>query len=153
MIENIKIGQKVYYNMPYNDINAGIVRAIHPRGMEDRVEVIGTENTRGTQSVKIENCYKTKEDLMAGLKEAHDKLVQEYCESIQTVEDLVRFCYNHNMSGEEYTEYEAKEAANIKAEELLGITLDESMLTKDDDFVAAVNALDRELYGEHNYDL
>ena len=141
-MKTIKIGQKVYYPSTNSDINAGIVRAINLGEKADSVEVIGTENTYGSYVVKIGDCYQTKKELLTAMKESHDKQVKEYCDSIRTVEDLVRFCYGHNMCAEEYTDYEAKEAANIKAAKLLGITLDESMPTKDDDFVDAVDTLE-----------
>lgn len=126
--EDLKIGQEIWFKAPYVDVNSGIVTEIRehvktPKGEEIYAMLNGTRDTFGSTGARINDCYPTKEALLNGLKAESNNKVKEYCNSIQTVEDLVQFCYDHNMSGEEYTDWEAKKAARIRAKELLGIDL------------------------------
>lgn len=125
MIKNIKVGQEVWFKATWVDVNSGIVTEICDGDAKGYVMLKGTRDTSGSTGAKIKDCYPTKEALLAGLQTEYDKAVKDYCDSIQTVEDLVRFCYDHNFSAEEYTNWEAKRAAEIRAKDLLGISLDE----------------------------
>lgn len=124
MINNVKIGQEIWYKTSYVDVNSGIIKEIHTDKGLDCVVVKGTHETRGTQGVRLENCYPTKEALLQALQVDFNNKVKTFCESIQTINDLVKFCYDHNMEAEEYTEWEARKAAQIRAKELLNIDLE-----------------------------
>lgn len=124
----IVIGQEVWFKAAYVGINSGVVTEIRehvktPKGEETYVMLNGTRDTIGSMGACIKDCYPTKESLLNSIKAESDSKLKKYCESIQTVEDLVRFCYNHNMTAEEYTDWEAQKAAQIRAKELLGIDL------------------------------
>lgn len=123
MINNVKIGQEIWYKTSYVDVNSGIIKEIHNEKGHGYVIVNGTRKTYGTQGVKLENCYPTREALLQALQVDFDNKVKTFCDSIQTINDLVKFCYDHNMSAEEYTEWEARKAAQIRAKELLNIDL------------------------------
>ena len=127
--EDIKVGQEVWFKATYADVNSGVVTEIRehvktPKGEEIHVMLNGTRDTIGSMGARIKDCYPTKEALLDGVKAESDSKIEKYCESIQTVEDLVRFCYDHNMHAEEYTDWEAQKAAQIRAKELLGIDID-----------------------------
>lgn len=124
MINSIKIGQEIWYKTSYVDVNSGIIKEIHNEKERGYVIVNGTHETYGTQGVLLENCYPTKEALLQALQIDFDNKVKTFCDSIQTINDLVKFCYDHNMNAEEYTEWEAHKAAQIRAKELLNIDLE-----------------------------
>ena len=56
------------------------------------------------------------------LKIQQDK-IKRYCEQIKSIEDLMKFPMNHCLTGEEYTDYEARQGYIDRTYELLGITL------------------------------
>lgn len=126
--EDIKVGQEIWFRTSYADVNSGIVTEIWEsakalKGKETYIMLTGTRDTRGSMTARIKDCYPTKEALLSELKATSDAKVKEYYESIWTVEDLVRFCYNHNMRAEEYTDWEAQKAAKLRTKELLDIDL------------------------------
>lgn len=124
-MKNIKVGQEVWFKSTWTSVNSGIVTEICDGKAEGYVMLKGTRETYGSTGAKIDDCYTTKEELLQALQAEHDNKVKNYCQSIQTVEDLVRFCYDHNFTAEEYTDWEAKKAAEIRAKELLDITLND----------------------------
>lgn len=76
--------------------------------------------------VKEDDIYKSKSDAEKAYKEEIQNRIKEYKSRINTVEDLVKFMFNENViCAEEYTDYEARQAAIEKAKELLGIELGE----------------------------
>lgn len=76
--------------------------------------------------VKEDDIYKSKSDAEKAYKEEIQNRIKEYKSRINTVEDLVKFMFNENVAcAEEYTDYEARQAAIEKAKELLGIELGE----------------------------
>jgi hypothetical protein len=76
--------------------------------------------------VKEDDIYKSKSDAEKAYKEEIQNRIKEYKSRINTVEDLVKFMFNENVTcAEEYTDYEARQAAIEKAKELLGIELGE----------------------------
>ena len=76
--------------------------------------------------VKEDDIYKSKSDAEKAYKEEIQNRIKEYKSRINTVEDLVKFMFNENVTcAEEYTDYEARQAAIEKSKELLGIELGE----------------------------
>lgn len=120
---NIRIGKEVWYKATWTDVNSGIVTEICDGKEKGYVIVKGTNNTCDINRIKIENCYPTEKDLLEALKAEWDKKINEYCKSIRTVEDLVRFCYSHSFNAKEHTDWKAKKAAELRAKELLNIDL------------------------------
>ena len=77
----------------------------------------------GTFVVPIYNIFKTKEDREQARIKRYNKKVQEYCEKINDIADLVFFMFDHNVApAEEYTDWETRAAARIKANQF-GINL------------------------------
>lgn len=119
MIENVELGQRVWLKTEFVDVNSGSIVEIHKE--EGIIEV--KLDTLGTVYARTEYCYPIKESLLLSLQQGEEAKIKDYCNSIQTVQDLVRFCYRHNFFAEEYSEPEAKKAAEIRARSLLGTSL------------------------------
>lgn len=92
---------------------------------------IRTVDIRGASAllsglVKEEDIYKSKNEAEQAYNAEIQNRIKEYKSRINTIEDLVRFMFNENVAhAEEYTDYEARQAAIEKARELLGIELGE----------------------------
>lgn len=104
MVGNIKVGQEVCLKSTFVYFNSCIVTEVCDSDFKGYVKLNCTRDTLGSVGVKIKDCYPTKKALFDALQAEYDKKVRGCCDSIQTVEDLVRFCYNHNFSAEEYTD-------------------------------------------------
>lgn len=126
MIKNPKIGQKVWFRSAYVTVNQGKITEICTGKAEGYVTLKGINDTYGTCGAKLEDCFLTKEELLADKQVKNDARIKRYCEEIKTVNDLVTFMYDNNVScSEEYTDWEAREAARIRAKELLNMDLNE----------------------------
>lgn len=98
----------------------------HDKGKSAKFVYIRNNNAMLSGYVKEDDIYKSKSDAEKAYKEEIQNRIKEYKSRINTVEDLVKFMFNENVSyGEEYTDYEARQAAIEKAKELLGIELGE----------------------------
>jgi len=97
-----------------------------------------TEKNTSEQFVKIQiegsrydkrqqlssKCYPSREAALDAQKAENERIRNKYRAQIQTVEDLVRFMYDHNVScSEEYTNWNARQIAREKAKELLGLEI------------------------------
>ena len=80
---------------------------------------------KGVEVVSV-SLDDNKEAWEKAYKEEIQNRIKEYKSRINTVEDLVKFMFNENVTDiGEYTNYEAQQAAIEKAKELLGIELGE----------------------------
>ena len=123
MIDKSFVGKEVWFKSTWVDINSGIVMD-WKTGEDEYAKVAGTRDTYGTQWVKAENCFKSKRVLLDSLKSHKDEKINTILSQLSTVEDLVRYMYNHTVScAEEYTDWEAREAVAIAAKKLLGVDL------------------------------
>lgn len=121
-MKNFKIGEMVWFESLGNAI-PGVVLELPCKDLGMFVKL--RSPSLGICYKSIEDCYKTEAELRQAMQIKKKERVQNYCESIKTVEDLVRFCYDNAMLAEEYTNWEARKAARIRAKELLGIELKE----------------------------
>ena len=105
------IGDIVYYcDKDSKKLKRGVVLGVYNRYLQ-------------LDTVMYENAYSTKEDCekSMGIKTSNSKM---YLSMINSVEDLIRFLYSHNVCDEQgYIDYEARSVAQIKAKELTGIDL------------------------------
>lgn len=122
MEQNFKSGDYVYFIDNYDNNHEGeILDVLNP--LEHLMVFYSIETPHGTFAVPIYNIFKTKEDREQGRIKRYNKKVQEYCEKINDITDLVFFMFDHNVApAEEYTDWEAREAARIKASQF-GINL------------------------------
>lgn len=122
MINNIKINDKVWFKTPWSDMPAkGIVSQIF-----DSFEMAHIESDNGTFPIMFCNMYPTQDALLQAMHDESEKNIAAYKSEVHSVEDLIRFMFNNNVSlCEEYTNYDARQAVKELALELLGITLDD----------------------------
>lgn len=121
----VKIGDMVYGYDSYGNLQSGKVKRINlilKVGLREVPYVIfGTGFCLPEEMV-----FSSKEDCVQDYQNRFEEKVQDYCKSIKSVSDLVSFMFSHCVScAEEYTDWEAREAAYRKAKELLGIDLRE----------------------------
>lgn len=67
-----------------------------------------------------EDCFDTLEELKEELRNRQLKIINDYCEEIKTVEDLVIFATKHSLCSNDI-EYDALEAYKKRASDLLNI--------------------------------
>ena len=75
----------------------------------------------GTHTILLNKLYERREDCEQDKSRADIDRREQIDQSIQSVEDLVRFCFRY-MTGEAAEDYEAREIARNKAE-AFGISL------------------------------
>lgn len=98
----------------------------HDKGKSAKLVYIRSNYAMLSGYVKEDDIYKSKSDAEKAYKEEIQNRIKEYKSRINTVEDLVKFMFNKNVTCvEEYRDYEARQAAVEKAKELLGIELGE----------------------------
>lgn len=122
MEQNFKSGDYVYFIDNYNNNHEGEIFNILS-SLKDKMVFYSIKTRYGTLTVPIYDIFKTKEDRDQVRIKRYNKKVQEYCEKINDITDLVFFMFGHNVAfAEEYTDWEAREAARIKANQF-GINL------------------------------
>lgn len=91
----------------------------------DNVENIyfDEDSCYGTYMAWEDECFYTKEGLERIINSRKEKIISDYCDSIKTIEDLVKFPITNPFGAEEYTDYEAIEAYKIMAKKLLNIDI------------------------------
>lgn len=124
MEQNFKSGDYVYFIDRYDNNLEGTVKDIFyfPNcPTYNNYYIISTRY--GSITVVEENIFKTEKERSDALVERHNIQVKEYCDGIKDYKDLIVFMFNHTVScAEEYTDWEAREAARIKANQF-GINL------------------------------
>lgn len=122
MEQNFKSGDYVYFIDNYNNNHEGEIFNILS-SLKDKMVFYSIKTRYGTFTVPIYDIFKTKEDRDQVRIKRYNKKVQEYCEKINDITDLVFFMFGHNVAfAEEYTDWEAREAARIKINQF-GINL------------------------------
>lgn len=122
MEQNFKSGDYVYFIDNYNNNHEGEIFNILS-SLKDKMVFYSIKTRYGTFTVPVYDIFKTKEDRDQVRIKRYNKKVQEYCEKINDITDLVFFMFGHNVAfAEEYTDWEAREAARIKANQF-GINL------------------------------
>ena len=78
----------------------------------------------GSATKLASDLYYTAKECYDAIDAKNNKIINDYCKEIKTIEDLIDFPLHHCLIGEEYTDDEAVVAYKIKAKELLNIDLD-----------------------------
>lgn len=73
----------------------------------------------GETGAKWDHVWLTAEDAYAGVKQQSEDAVKTYCAEITDLASLLQFPLKHCLNGEEYTNWEAKEAYELKVKEFL----------------------------------
>lgn len=122
MEQNFKSGDYVYFIDNYNNNHEGEIFNILS-SLKSKMVFYSIKTRYGTFTIPIYDIFKTKEDRDQARIKRYNKKVQEYCEKINDITDLIFFMFGHNVAfAEEYTDWEAREAARIKANQF-GINL------------------------------
>ena len=122
MEQNFKPGDHVYFIDSYDNDQFGEILDVSDP-LEHQMTFYFVKTYYGTFIAPIYNIFKTKEDREQTRIKRWNKKVQDYCKDINDVKDLVFFMFDHNVApAEEYTDWEAREAARIKANQF-GINL------------------------------
>lgn len=88
------------------------------------VYIVKSVTNYGTFGATEDCLFATKEEAHKASVKKSSELVARYKAEIRNLDDLLHFPLNHCLSnGEEYTDYEAKRAYCIRANELTGVTL------------------------------
>lgn len=115
---------RVYFRTSYVSHNEGIVLASLQIGNELYLKIKGIGDTIGTQAVLAAHCFHSAEELASYNQMRSTEQYQNYRASIETVNDLVAFMFQHTVSkAEEYTDWEAPAAVCDAARDLLGLKL------------------------------
>lgn len=131
MIENPKIGQKVWFLEPWGQcIHSAKITAFG----ETEVSVRNPEkypyadiewDDGGNSGCLLKNLYTSREELQKELKKEEEKKIAEIKAKIKDAGDLVTFMYDHCVAcAEEYTDWTARRAVKEIAKEMLGLDLD-----------------------------
>ena len=126
---NFKVGDKVYfvwYDKPYT-VKSGIITEIKYLG--DRTYIMVQDSmTHGLYMVLLEEIYRTESEIKAVLKREFHAKVNEVKKDIHTLEDLLKFMYNNDLTIDEddgHCVQEERVAVRELAKEICGIELGE----------------------------
>ena len=129
---DFKVNDSAYFEEPWTgNIIGGKILEIKmtdatPKHPSEPYLVIKIEGKRyDKRNFLASKCYPTREAAKAAQAAASEKLRDKYRSQIKTVEGLVRFMYDENVSCcDEYTNWDARAVAKEKAKEFFGIELD-----------------------------
>lgn len=115
-MKQLTLNDIVWFYDQYDNLCYGTITGISASG--NKIFYMIKENI-GKRYVESTNCYSSKEKCVLAKQKNSEKQIEDYCEGIKTINDLVIFCLNHVVCpAEEYTDWEARKAAIKKAEEL-----------------------------------
>lgn len=77
------------------------------------------------QDIRLERLYPSKEALLTAMAEKERQYIAGIKASIQTMEDCIRYLYDHHVArGTEYTDWSARKAIQELARERWGLELE-----------------------------
>lgn len=122
-VREMLLGRRIWYRCGHCDVNEGIAESLV--GTDHvRVQCVGAEGPRQERRlVSRDDIFLTKEDLIGANYVSWKAGLEAYERSIATVEDLVRFCFDHPV-GKPDVDATARLAARRRAKDLLGIEVD-----------------------------
>ena len=122
MIKNPRVGQIAWFEEHWS----GTPTKCKIETVSERTANIkALDGARGNYTnMPLDRLFTTKQELLDAMHDKSNKHVASIKASIQTVEDLVRYMYDHVVANaEEYTDYDARRAVRERARELLNIDL------------------------------
>lgn len=125
-IEDIKIGQKIWYQEHWSKrivfAYVNKITTINDSENEYVVQVTGDirddESIVGTVNLPLRYLFTTKDEAIAMVEQKNLKIVNKYKSEISSIADLIKFPLIHSFGAEEYTDYEAIKAYKERAAEL-----------------------------------
>ena len=128
-MSDFKVGDKVYFawdGEPYT-VKSGIITEIKCFGDLTYIK-IQDSITHGIYIVLLEGIYRTESEIKAVLKREFHAKVNEVKKDIHTLEDLLKFMYNNDLTIDEddgHCVWEERVAVRELAKEICGIELGE----------------------------
>ena len=111
------IGDIVFVNSRYNVAEKCKVENLNS---EDNIYYVKSIDNFGSFYTKEDKMFETKDKALETYGRKCAELIKAYKEDIKDLRTLLEFPLRHCCNGEEYTEYEAKEAYSLRAKELTG---------------------------------
>lgn len=129
-IENtnkFQVGDKVWWFDAWGNMRWGIIYNIVDGKRGDtligKMACIHEEGKTGIHTgACLSDCWPSEEACLEAEERRVKEQIREYKESITNVKDLVRFLFEHQVTGEDMN-YDAKAAASQRAKELLGLEI------------------------------
>lgn len=127
MVKNLAIGMKIYTNEHWSDrIVKAKVTKIYEENEKKIVRLEGLYNVDededtdmiGSFGALIEDIYSTKEEALNAKKEKSRKNILKYKNKLKTIDDIINFCLDTCICGDEYTNYDARIAVIERSKEL-----------------------------------
>ena len=137
------VGDKVWWFDAYGTMRNGNIYEIRPEEGHNKVPValIYENGKPGLQTgAMLEDCWPSEQACIEAEQMRAEAQKAEYKESIKDVNDLVKFMFEHDVVSE-YKDYDALAAAKERANELLGLDIDNAA---EDDFTQAVGSIPQE---------
>ena len=120
MVTKPKLGDIVWFDCGHIECGT-IIELFHNNGKQ--FARIRCRIIPGTTNISIEELYKTKSAVEQACRDKARKIEDSYRAQINGVEDLIRFCFMHDVSECEYRDVQAYNVAREKAKELLNIEI------------------------------
>ncbi len=114
------IGDIVFVNSRYHVAEKCKVENLNS---EDNVYDVKSIDNFGSFSTKEDKMFETKDRAFEAYEKKCAELIKSYKEGIKDLRDLLMFPLRHCFNGEEYTEFEARQAYILRVTELTGIDL------------------------------
>ena len=113
-------GKYVYKGIVENIVNNDIYVKINSyfTNTEDKAEICNCEYMTSAEFV-----YFSIEEAFGAIRNNNDKLFKKYCKEMNDAKSMIEFAAKHCINGEEYTDWNAARAYQVRAKELFGIDL------------------------------
>lgn len=122
--KTLKIGQPVWFFDAYDTLHEGTIISNIPLDKTNGVPYLEIREGRyGVMNARTDSCFPSKQECLDAHRADFERQVSEYKAGISSVEDLIAFMYDNQLSGELFDEA-ARAAARERAKELLGMDLD-----------------------------
>lgn len=122
IVKNIKIGSIVFVKNDQMCYKCRVSKTTDSSVID--LNLLNDQNEPvGSWKAFRKDIFETKKECEDAIETEVRNQTNAYLDEIKTLEDLIRFMYTHAISNGEYMDYPARQAAKIKAEQLLGIKL------------------------------
>lgn len=120
-MKNLKIGDWVWFHSGYTE-KAQVLEIIKSdSGTKAKVRCTFIPSVT-VQPIK--ELYRSERACTQAQNDRSNTLVRKYCKSIQSIEDLLKFCFEYNIGPCcDMQDWEARQAGIIRTKELLGIDI------------------------------
>ena len=127
-MQKFENGTIVFVNGSWNTAEKCIVTNFveNESSTHQNVYLVNSIDTGGTFGAAEDCIFDTKEAALDADSKRRQSKIDSYKSEIKTLEDLLRFPMNHCFNGDEYTDWEAMTAYQIRAKELTGVDLSTS---------------------------